>query len=129
MMQMTRTRLVLTLVAACSCSAPAHAQEEPLDEEAPADAKPLHLATQPVAAPPAESTTRIEPEPEPDTLGPFERLPLTAYPNRPVRGLRGGSLWQTFHGLQWPYYPKTGIAVSGYGWIDTGYERVTRGNA
>ena len=24
----------------------------------------------------------------------------------------------TFHGVQWPYYPRTGIGVSGYGWID-----------
>ena len=31
-----------------------------------------------------------------------------------TRGIRHGSLWMTFHGLQWPYYPKTGIGVAGY---------------
>ena len=34
----------------------------------------------------------------------------------------------TFHGLQWPYYPKTGIGVSGYVWLDTGYEHLHRGD-
>lgn len=34
----------------------------------------------------------------------------------------------TFHGLQWPYYPKTGIGVSGYVWFDTGYEHIERGS-
>jgi hypothetical protein len=32
------------------------------------------------------------------------------------------------HGMPWPYYPKTGIGVSGYSWLDTGYESITRGN-
>jgi hypothetical protein len=32
------------------------------------------------------------------------------------------------HGMPWPYYPKTGIGVSGYAWLDTGYETITRGN-
>jgi hypothetical protein len=31
----------------------------------------------------------------------------------------------TFHGMQWPYYRRSGIGVSGYAWIDTGYEHVT----
>ncbi|HMJ57094.1 MAG TPA: hypothetical protein VK540_33725 [Polyangiaceae bacterium] len=34
----------------------------------------------------------------------------------------------TFHGLQWPYYRQTGIGVSGYAWIDTGYEKIDRGH-
>jgi hypothetical protein len=55
-----------------------------------------------------------------------ERMPASAFPSTPhVRGLYGGSLWSTFHGLQWPYYPKTGIGVSGYVWIDTGYEELS----
>ena len=33
----------------------------------------------------------------------------------------------TFHGMPWPYYPKTGIGVSGYAWLDTGYEQIDRG--
>jgi hypothetical protein len=64
-----------------------------------------------------------------ELLGPLERLPASAYPNSPIRGIEGGSLWMTFHGLQWPYYPKTGIGVSGYGWIDTGYAHLARGDA
>lgn len=73
------------------------------------------------AQPPAQ-------RPADDTLGPIERLPPTAFPEPQVRGIHGGSLWSTFHGLQWPYYPKTGIGISGYGWIDTGYEEIRRGN-
>ena len=57
----------------------------------------------------------------------LELLPPSAYPEPRVRGIRGGSLWMTFHGLQWPYYPKTGVGVSGLVWIDTGYERIERG--
>jgi hypothetical protein len=57
-----------------------------------------------------------------------ERLPPSAFPAPKVRGIYGGSLWLTFHGLQWPYYPKTGIGISGSAWVDTGYETVHRGN-
>lgn len=61
-------------------------------------------------------------------LGPIQRLPASAYPTDPIRGIYGGSLWSTFAGLQWPYYPKTGIGVSGYIWFDTGYEHIKRGS-
>src|SRR4051812_8243326 len=57
------------------------------------------------------------------SLGPIERLPPSAFPAPRIRGIYGGSLWSMFHGLQWPYYPKTGIGVSGYAWIDTSYAR------
>jgi hypothetical protein len=53
-----------------------------------------------------------------------ERLPATAYPEPYTRGLYGGSLWSTFHGLQWPFYPRTGIGVSGYAWLDNSYEKI-----
>jgi hypothetical protein len=71
----------------------------------------------------------------------IQQLPAGAYPEgmpdggifglaytlgQPTRGIWGGSLWFTFHGLQWPYMPQTGIGVSGYTWVDTGYEKVTR---
>jgi hypothetical protein len=73
-----------------------------------------------------------QPPPKPDesqSLLPFiERLPPSAFPEPRVRGIPGGSLWMTFHGLQWPYYPKTGIGVSGYAWLDPGYEQIKRGN-
>jgi len=32
------------------------------------------------------------------------------------------------HGMPWPYYPKTGIGVSGSVWVDTGYEAIKRTN-
>jgi hypothetical protein len=61
-------------------------------------------------------------------LGPIERLPASAYPNDPPRGIPGGSLWLTFPGTQWPYLPKSGIGVSGYVWLDTSYEHLVRGS-
>src|SRR5450755_3150520 len=71
-----------------------------------------------------------EPE-EPPPVGPVERLPPTAYPEWKTRGISGGSLWFSgnMNGMPWPYYPKTGIGVSGYAWIDTGYESIVRGNS
>ena len=75
----------------------------------------------PSSAPAAKDTSN-------KLLGVIERLPESAYPSTPIRGLYGGSLWMTFHGLQWPYYPKTGIGVSGYTWVDTGYESLRIGN-
>jgi hypothetical protein len=55
-------------------------------------------------------------------------MPPTAFPENRRRGLYGGSLWANFQGLQWPYYPKSGIGVSGYVWLDSGYEHISRGN-
>jgi hypothetical protein len=60
--------------------------------------------------------------------GPVERLPPSAYPEQYTRGLYGGSLWSTFHGAQWPYYQRTGIGVSGYGWIDNSFEQINIGD-
>src|SRR6187551_2803059 len=62
-----------------------------------------------------------------------ERLPGSAYPEPQVRGIQGGSLWMTFHGLQWPYMPAVGgdgttrIGFSGSGWVDTSYRTVESG--
>jgi len=51
-------------------------------------------------------------------------MPPSAYPSPAprVRGIYGGSLWidADMQGLQWPYFPGTGIGFSGYGWVDTG---------
>jgi len=58
-----------------------------------------------------------------------QRLPASAYPEFPIRGLRYSSLWLTFHGLQWPYMPtfrpgeRFVIGLSGWGWVDTGYQK------
>lgn len=77
----------------------------------------------------------IAPPPEPAVEAPpvtevgIERLPGSAYPEPRTRGLKYGSLWLTFHGLQWPYLPaKAGrerfvVGVSGWGWLDTAYEK------
>jgi hypothetical protein len=43
-----------------------------------------------------------------------------------VRGIPNGSLAQTWHGMQWPHYPHTGLALSGNIWIDSGYARQDR---
>jgi hypothetical protein len=77
----------------------------------------------------APTPAPVEPE-EPPPVGPVERLPPTAYPEWKTRGISGGSLAFSgnMHGMPWPYYPKTGIGVSGSLWIDTGYETIKRGN-
>jgi hypothetical protein len=117
--------LILPAALASPTSLAAQAQDEAaLEHDAPAEEQ-RSEAPVPERAPSENIPTEDE---QSQTLGPFERLPASAYPGEPVRGIRGGSLWSTFHGMQWPYYPKTGIGVSGYAWIDTGYERVERGN-
>jgi hypothetical protein len=136
-------RVAIGLACALGLCAHAHAQDETADEPETTEATPnvapsaitdndtppvpeheanASLVTPGTNAPPKTDNESVQ------TLGPFERLPPSAYPEPRVRGIRGGSLWMTFHGLQWPYYPRTGIGVSGYVWVDTGYERVERGN-
>jgi hypothetical protein len=51
-----------------------------------------------------------------------QQLPASAYPEPYIRGLYGSSLWLDMQGLQWPYTPRTGIGLSGYGWIDNMYK-------
>jgi len=87
-------------LALAGCLAPASARAQAEEPEAPAS--------------PAPATPRF-----------VEWLPPDAYPEPRVRGIRGGSLWleRDLHGLQWPYYPRTGIGVSGFGWVDTGLRR------
>ena len=87
-------------------------------------------------APAREATAvggSIPPPPEPAVEAPpvteigVQRLPGSAYPEPQTRGLKYGSLWLTFHGLQWPYLPaKSGrdrfvIGLSGWSWLDTAY--------
>jgi len=58
-----------------------------------------------------------------------QRLPAYAYPEDLTRGLKHGSLWLTFHGLQWPYMPSFSggkrfvMGLSGWGWIDNAYQK------
>jgi hypothetical protein len=101
---------------------------------------PVPVQGSPTASPaPAREATAvagsIPPPPEPAVEAPpvteigVQRLPGSAYPEPQTRGLKYGSLWLTFHGLQWPYLPaKAGrdrfvIGLSGWGWLDTSYEK------
>lgn len=64
-----------------------------------------------------------------------ERLPGSAYPAPRVRGIKGGSLWMTMHGLQWPYMPEIAgkpalrLGLSGSIWSDGSYARTESGLA
>jgi hypothetical protein len=74
----------------------------------------------PAAAPP-ESAGEIAP-------GIVEQLPASAYPQPVTRGLYGGPLWLDMQGLQWPYMPRSGVGVSGSGWVDGNYRLIRSGN-
>jgi hypothetical protein len=100
---------------------PAWAQDEAPPEPPPA---PAPSTTLPPPPPPVNPVLKAGAA----VLGSIERLPPSAYQDTPIRGIPGGSLAATFHGLQFPYYPKTGIGISGYVWIDSGYEHISRGN-
>jgi hypothetical protein len=91
----------------------------------------------PPPQPPASAPASVPASWEPGAS--IQQLPEGAYPaaspdggifgkslviGKPTRGIWGGSLWLTFHGLQWPYMPTTGIGVSGSAWVDTGYEKI-----
>jgi len=60
--------------------------------------------------------------------GLVERLPSSAYPEPVIRGLYGSSLWLDMQGLQWPYYPRIGVGISGYGWTDLAFKRTRIGD-
>ena len=45
-----------------------------------------------------------------------------------TRGLYGSSLWLDMQGYQWPYYPRIGVGISGYGWVDTDFKRTRIGD-
>jgi hypothetical protein len=95
---------------------PASASPAPASEAA---ASPGALAEPPEPAAEAPPVTEIG----------LERLPASAYPEPQIRGLKYGSLWLTFHGLQWPYMPpgpkgeRFVVGLSGWGWVDTAYQK------
>lgn len=101
----------------------------------PAVAPPVLDAAPPAAppavdAPPAPAGDVAQPPSAPAAVGPgmVEHLPGEAFPEWTQRGIEYGSLrTTTMHGMQWPYFPRNGIGVSGYAWLDTGYERIDRG--
>ena len=142
---LTTFTLASTSAFAAGPGAPTDAQAVPAP--APAMPAPGAVVVVPVPVPgspamspaPAREATAvagsIPPPPEPAVAAPpvteigLERLPGSAYPEPQTRGLKYGSLWLTFHGLQWPYLPaKAGrdrfvIGLSGWTWLDTSYEK------
>jgi hypothetical protein len=144
------TALVFASVA--SLSGRAHAQDpSPDSPAAPAttgDATPPPSPVAPDGTTPAKAPPPPAPASAPGGVpqkwtpgAAIQQLPDGAYPSAqpdggifglsytlgpPTRGIWGGSLWFTFHGLQWPYMPETGIGVSGYTWVDTGDEAIHR---
>lgn len=82
----------------------------------------------PSEAAPAEVAPPAPPPPPSEQGFVVERMPPSAYPASRVRGIPGGSLWldPSFHGMQWPYYPKTGIGLGGSLWVDNSYQRIDR---
>jgi len=111
-----------------SKAAPAAKDDDETEDEAPAPSSKSSEGAKGEAHESLVPPKPVEPE-EPPPVGPVERLPPTAYPEWKVRGIRGGSLWLSgnMHGMPWPYYPKTGIGVSGYIWLDTGYRNLKPG--
>ena len=79
----------------------------------------------------SEKTAETQPAPDPASITEVgvQRLPGSAYPEADTRGLEYGSLWLTFHGLQWPYMPagpgtsRFVLGLSGWGWVDASYEK------
>jgi hypothetical protein len=78
-----------------------------------------------------DSASAAEPAPPAASAGSgllVERMPPSAFPAWRQRGITGGSLWLdgSFHGMPWPYYPKTGIGLSGSVWADNSFQRINR---
>jgi hypothetical protein len=151
-MDRMRTPLLTSLILLAS-SAAAFAQTNnpssepagtaPAEQPVPPAAAPVPAPPVPPPAPPAATTTVVRgaggpapvvvetPPAEPASITEvgLQRLPAYAYPEWQTRGLKHGSLWLTFHGMQWPYMPsftngqRFVIGISGWGWIDNSYEK------
>jgi hypothetical protein len=101
--------------------APAPASGAPVSASGPSGAAVTSSAPAgEVVAPPPSATSGLH-------VPPIEILPPSAYPDprTGVRGIVGGSLWlePDLQGMQWPYYPTTGLGISGSGWVDTGIRK------
>ncbi|HEY7376621.1 MAG TPA: hypothetical protein VIF57_30965 [Polyangia bacterium] len=114
--------LSLAAIVVCVGAARARAQDPPppdpfAAEPLPAvpDSNVAERSQQAPASAPAGSSANFP-------TGLVERLPASAYPEPVIRGLYGGSMWLDMQGHQWPYYPRIGVGVSGYGWVDTDYK-------
>jgi hypothetical protein len=96
-------------------------------------AAPVAKAEPPKAEPPKPQPATAEPAQAAALPLSVEILPGSGYPEPRVRGIVGGSLWLTMHGLQFPYMaPDTSasalrVAISGSVWDDTSYARINSG--
>ncbi len=99
----------------------ARGRGDPFAETPPAQVPSKSNVPPAPASAPAEAAANIAP-------GVVEQLPASAYPEPVTRGLYGGPLWLDMQGLQWPYMPKSGVGISGYGWIDGNYRLIRSGN-
>lgn len=123
------------------------AEEKPKTEEASpdapagdtpaADAKEAAKdapAAEPEAAKPLTTAAPDPAHQEAAVAAGVERVPGSGYPEPRTRGIKGGSLWMTMHGLQWPYLPAVGgkaglrLGLSGSVWSDGSYARILSGN-
>src|SRR4051812_18814679 len=115
--------VLVAAIALVSASRPAGAASD--GSEAPPSDEPVERKETAVEPKPAVNATAM--------LVGVERLPDGAYPEPETRGIPGGSLGLTFHGLQWPYMPAVGggthlvLGFSGWAWVDTAYEKITHG--
>jgi hypothetical protein len=134
----TLLRSTLVALAALVVAGAARAADAP-----PPVAAPPPLAPVPDLGPPAPPAVPQSNVAEPSAQAPanapapsdanfptglVERLPSSAYPEPYTRGLYGSSLWLNMQGLQWPYYPRIGVGISGYGWIDNDYKKTRIGD-
>lgn len=120
----TPSRAAPAPAAASSSPPPAAPAPTPAPPAAEASAGTVPQAAD---APPPEQAS---PETPASAISYIEHLGEQAYPDY-KRGLYGGSLWlePSFHGLQWPYMPRSGVGISGYAWVDNGYETIKTTNA
>src|ERR1700735_389673 len=108
---------LLAILSSLTFATRAMAQDDGADKTSASDAG----APPPPPPPPPSTAAQTIAKMGDAVVSSIERLPPSAYQQVPIRGIPGGSLAATFHGLQFPYYPKTGIRVSGYGLLDSGY--------
>src|SRR6185437_17006415 len=126
-LRLTVTSTIFAALATITAGGPARASDaDPFAEPGGAPAPSVTPDESPAAAKVAPGPASAPPE-SAATLAPgiVEELPASAYPEPVIRGLYGGPLWLDMQGLQWPYTPRTGVGISGYGWLDNSY-RYTR---
>jgi hypothetical protein len=117
----------VSLSLASGAAAKGEEPEETSQEEADALAPPPKPKAKPEATPAAAEPTGQAPAPEASASA-IEHMGPETFPGR-LRGIEGGSLWlePDFQGLQWPQNTRSGLGVSGTFWVDSGYEKITRG--